>query len=232
MKRMQTIWTNLLNLFFPNVCRLCERPLIDGEDQICLFCLCDLPRTNFHKQTDNPVEQLFFGRNQIEYATAYFHYEKGGKVQHLIHSIKYHDNKELGSLLGKMIGQELLTDKSPICDIDLFIPVPLHRKRFKQRGYNQSEWIARGIASVWNKPIDTKHLMRADNSNTQTNKSVYDRWLNVCSIFKVNQPEDLVNKHILLIDDVITTGATISACAKALADIPGIRISVLTLAVA
>ena len=229
---MRTIWNNLLNLFFPNLCRLCKRQLIDGEEQICLFCLCDLPRTKYHKRKDNPVEQLFFGKNQIEYATAYLHYEKGGKVQRLIHSIKYHDNKELGLILGRHFAQELRTDGSPLCDVDVLIPVPLHRRRKRQRGYNQSEWIARGIASIWNKPIDTESLIRTSNSKTQTRKTVYDRWLNVSSIFQARQTEGLKDKHILLIDDVITTGATVSACAKALANIQGIRISILALSVA
>ena len=229
---MRTIWSNFLNLFFPNVCRLCKRPLIDGENQICLFCLCDLPRTNYHKQIDNPAEQLFFGKSQIEHATAYLYFEKGGKVQQLVHSIKYQDNKELGFILGRQMAQELVADASSLCDIDLMIPVPLHPKRMKLRGYNQAEWIARGIASVWGKPIDTNHLLRAENTQTQTRKTVYDRWENVHSMFKTNHPEALINKHILIIDDVITTGATLSACADALINIPDVRVSILALAIA
>lgn len=229
---MPTIWNNLLNLFFPNLCKVCEKPLIEGEEQICLGCLCDLPHTGYHKQANNPVEQLFIGKTPIEHATAYLHYEKGGKVQSLIHSLKYHDNKELGYLLGRQVARELLAAGSPICEADLLLPVPLHPRKKRKRGYNQSEWIAAGIRSVLNIPIDTDSLSRTAYTSTQTRKAIYDRWQNVCSIFKANQTESLKNKHILLVDDVITTGATISACIQALSDIPGIRISILALSIA
>ena len=121
---MPTTWNNLLNLFFPNLCKICKRPLVEGEEQICLKCLCDLPHTGYHQLVNNPVEQLFIGQNRIEYATAYLRYEKGGKVQSLIHSLKYHDNKELGYLLGRQIARELQADHSPICTVDLLIPFP------------------------------------------------------------------------------------------------------------
>ena len=131
---MPTTWNNLLNLFFPNLCKICKRPLVEGEEQICLKCLCDLPHTGYHQLVNNPVEQLFIGKNRIEYATAYLRYEKGGKVQSLIHSLKYHDNKELGYLLGRQIARELQADHSPICTVDLLIPVPLHpRKKTAKR---------------------------------------------------------------------------------------------------
>ncbi|WP_297903167.1 ComF family protein [uncultured Parabacteroides sp.] len=229
---MPTIWSNLLNLFFPNACKICGRPLIEGEEQICLECLCDLPHTGYHKQAGNPVEQLFTGKNKIEYATAYLRYEKGGKVQSLVHSLKYHENKELGYLLGRQIARELNADHSPICTADLIIPVPLHPRKKRKRGYNQSEWIASGIRSILEIPIDTQSLARVTPTSSQTHKTIYERWLNVYSIFNVVSSENLKNKHILLIDDVITTGATISACAQALSEIPGIRISVLALSVA
>lgn len=188
---MPTTWNNLLNLFFPNLCKICKRPLVEGEEQICLKCLCDLPHTGYHQQVNNPVEQLFIGKDRIEYATAYLRYEKGGKVQCLIHSLKYHDNKELGYLLGRQIARELQADHSPICTVDLLIPVPLHPRKKRQRGYNQSEWIASGIRSIWDIPIDTQSLARTTHTSTQTRKAIYDRWLNVCSIFNVIHPESL-----------------------------------------
>ena len=225
---MPTTWNNLLNLFFPNLCKICTRPRDEREDHICQICLCDLPHTGSEKL----VEQLFIGKDRIEFATAYLRYEKGGKVQCLIHSHKYHDNKELGYLLGRQRAREPQADHSPICTVDLLIPVPLHPRKKRQRGYNQSEWIASGIRSIWDIPIDTQSLARTTHTSTQTRKAIYDRRLNVCSIINVIHPESLKNKHILLIDDVITTGATISACAKALSGIPGIRISILALSVA
>ena len=167
---MPTTWNNLLNLFFPNLCKICKRPLVEGEEQICLKCLCDLPHTGYHQQANNPVEQLFIGKNRIEYATAYLRYEKGGKVQSLIHSLKYHDNKELGYLLGRQIARELQADHSPICTVDLLIPVPLHPRKKRQRGYNQSEWIASGIRSIWHIPIDTRSLARTTHTSTQTRR--------------------------------------------------------------
>ena len=170
---MPTTWNNLLNLFFPNLCKICKRPLVEGEEQICLKCLCDLPHTGYHQQVNNPVEQLFIGKDRIEYATAYLRYEKGGKVQCLIHSLKYHDNKELGYLLGRQIARELQADHSPICTVDLLIPVPLHPRKKRQRGYNQSEWIASGIRSIWDIPIDTQSLARTTHTSTQTRKAIY-----------------------------------------------------------
>lgn len=229
---MPRIWNNLLNLFFPNLCKVCKRPLVEGEEQICLKCLCDLPHTGYHKQANNPVEQLFIGKAPIEHATAYLRYEKGGKTQSLIHSLKYHDNKELGFLLGRQLARELKADHSPICAADLLLPVPLHPRKLRERGYNQSEWIASGIRSVLGIPVDTRSLVRSVHTNTQTRKDIYDRWLNVCSIFNITDPEALADKHVLLIDDVITTGATISACAQALSKVPGIRVSVLALSIA
>ena len=229
---MPTTWNNLLNLFFPNLCKICKRPLVEGEEQICLKCLCDLPHTGYHQLVNNPVEQLFIGKDRIEYATAYLRYEKGGKVQSLIHSLKYHDNKELGYLLGRQIARELQTDHSPICTVDLLIPVPLHPRKKRQRGYNQSEWIARGLNTLLKLPIDTTSLRRTKETETQTHKQTYDRWLNMQNIFSVVDREVLAGKHILLIDDVITTGSTIGACAEALLTIPGVRVSVLAIAMA
>lgn len=223
------ILNEILNLFFPNLCLICHRPLIKGERQICIKCLCDLPRTGFHKIKDNPVEQLYFGKFQIEHATAYLKYEKGGNVQKIVHSLKYHDNMEIGYILGREIALELKADDSPLCDVDLLLPVPLHKRKMRKRGYNQSECIAKGISSILNIPVDTNSLMRVANNDTQTHKSIYDRWINVSSIFKLVAPEALEGKHILLIDDVITTGATSLACVEELSRAKDTRISILSL---
>ena len=225
------ILNDLLNLFYPRLCLLCQRSLVEGEEHICLHCSNHLPYTHFTNMETNPVCLLLQGKTSFVAATALLHFTKGGSGQKLIHSSKYHGNKKLGYELGRMAATTY-RETGLFDTVDLLLPVPLHPKRMRQRGYNQSEWIASGIRSIWDIPIDTQSLARTTHTSTQTRKAIYDRWLNVCSIFNVIHPESLKNKHILLIDDVITTGATISACAKALSGIPGIRISILALSVA
>lgn len=228
---MPTIWNDLLHLFYPNLCAICKKPLVEGEEQICLECLYDLPHTRYHKQTNNPAEQRFAGKVRIEYGSAYLLFEKGGVTQCLIHALKYRDNKELGFLLGRQAGRELLADHSPLCQADLLIPIPLHPRKQRKRGYNQSEWIADGISSALGIPVRTDCVSRLIPNNSQVRLSIYERWLNTCSIFKTTLPEALENKHVILIDDVITTGATTTACAEALQVVPGIRISVFSLSI-
>lgn len=228
---MRKIFNDLLHLFFPKLCMLCQTPLVGGEEHICLKCLCDLPRTGHNFLEENPATYLFGGKVPVYHAAAFLHYEKGGHVQLLIHSLKYHDNREIGFRLGRMAGlryqKAILSDRP-----DLLLPVPLHPKKRKQRGYNQSEWIARGLNTLLKLPIDTTSLRRTKETETQTHKQTYDRWLNMQDIFSVVDREALTGKHILLIDDVITTGSTIGACAEALLTIPGVRVSVLAIAMA
>ena len=228
---MRKIFNDLLHLFFPKLCMLCQTPLVGGEDHICLKCLCDLPRTGHNFLEENPATYLFGGKVPVYHEAAFLHYEKGGHVQQLIHSLKYHDNREIGFRLGRMAGlryqKAILSDRP-----DLLLPVPLHPKKRKQRGYNQSEWIARGLNTLLKLPIDTTSLRRTKETETQTHKQTYDRWLNMQDIFSVVDREALAGKHILLIDDVITTGSTIGACAEALLTIPGVRVSVLAIAMA
>lgn len=228
---MRKIFNDLLHLFFPKLCMLCQTPLVGGEEHICLKCLCDLPRTGHNFLEENPATYLFGGKVPVYHAAAFLHYEKGGHVQLLIHSLKYHDNREIGFRLGRMAGlryqKAILSDRP-----DLLLPVPLHPKKRKQRGYNQSEWIARGLNTLLKLPIDTTSLRRTKETETQTHKQTYDRWLNMQDIFSVVDSEALAGKHILLIDDVITTGSTIGACAEALLTIPGVRVSVLAIAMA
>lgn len=229
---MTTIWTDLLHLFYPNLCRLCGAPLIAGETQICLRCLADLPHTHYHRQANNPVEQRFTGKIPYQYASAFLHYEKGGAVQHLIHSLKYHENREIGYWLGRLAAQELLKDNSPLCHTDLLVPVPLHPRKEKKRGYNQAAEIARGLHAIWHTPIGEKALSRTRFTDTQTRRSVYDRWENVQEIFTAADSRLLENKHILIVDDVITTGSTLAAAAAAALAIPGTTVSLFSIAVA
>jgi len=229
---MKKLWNDLLNLFYPNLCKLCRRLLIDGENQICISCLCNLPRTGFHKEEDNPVRQLLQDREKLTTASAFLYYEKGGKVQQLIHSIKYYDNKELGYLLGRQAALELKAADHPLSYADILLPLPLYYRKERQRGYNQSEWIAKGIQSVWETPVLNNAVKRIIHTESQTSKISYNRWLNVKNIFSVVNPEPLSGKHILLIDDVVTSGSTAGACIDTLSAIADIRISFFSLSIA
>lgn len=225
-----TIWNNFINLFYPNLCLLCEKPLVEHEQQLCLHCLYDLPRANYHKRPDNPMLKLYAGIPQLQNAAGFLIYEKEGKVQSLIHSFKYRDNKQLAKQLGRIAACELETNNF-FNNIDLLVPVPLHPKKERKRGYNQSEWIARGIASLINKPIISDILLRTTHTKTQTSKQRYERHLNVEKIFSLRNAEPLEHKHILLIDDVITTGATSLSCIDALVNIPNISMSLFALSI-
>jgi ComF family protein len=189
-----------------------------------------MPRTAFHQDSENAVSKLFWGRVDIQFATSYYYYAKGSRYQKLIHKIKYKGEKELGQELGRLFGLELRN--SPLADVDIIIPVPLHIVRQRKRGYNQSEWIAKGIASSLNKPIDTSSVERVSFSSTQTRKSRYARWENVEGIFSLKIHESIIGKHVLIIDDVVTTGSTLEACAVEVLKAKGTKVSIATLAIA
>ncbi|WP_298551922.1 ComF family protein [uncultured Parabacteroides sp.] len=225
------ILNDLLNLFYSRLCLLCQTPLVKGEEHICLHCSNHLPYTHFTDMETNPVCRLFEGKVSFVAATALLHFTKGGSGQKLIHSLKYHGNKKLGYELGRMAATAY-RETGLFDTVDLLLPVPLHPKRMRQRGYNQSEWIARGIQSVIGIPVDTSSLSRIKKTESQTRKQIFERSENVEDIFRLSNADALKNKHVLLLDDVITTGSTISACAKAMKAISGIRISILGIAVA
>ena len=177
------------------------------------------------------MARMFYGRVRLKAVTACFFFSKEGKVQHLIHELKYKGNADAGIFLGQELGKNL-KDAPLFQSIDYLIPVPLHPKREKERGYNQSLVIARGISEVTGIPIDENYLVRSVNTTTQTHKSKEERWKNVKDIFEVRHPEQLEGKYVLLIDDVLTTGATLEACALKLSAIKGITISCATAACA
>lgn len=229
---IRKIWIDLLNLFYPNLCILCENPLVEGEEQVCSKCLNHLPFTQFQSKPGNPVECLLIDRIKVTHATAYLHFEQGSSVQKLIHSIKYYGKKELGFLFGKLAAVELQATDSPLCQAEIIIPIPLHRRKQRKRGYNQSEWIAQGMASVLNIPVSATAVQRDKMTESQTQKTGYNRWENVRDIFSVTDPSSIEGKHILLVDDVITSGSTAVACIDALSEIEGIQISFFTLSIA
>ena len=225
-------WFNsILNLFYPRVCAACGETLLKDETTVCLKCRYLLPKTGYEQNRDNPLAQSFYGRVPFHAVSSCFFFSKDGKVQHLIHELKYKGNKEAGVFLGQQLG-ETLKDAPLFQGIDYLIPVPLHPKREKQRGYNQSLMICQGIQEVMGIPIGDKYLVRAVYTETQTHKTAEERFKNVKDIFEVRFAEELKDKHVLLVDDVLTTGATLESCAHQLGNIPGITISAATAACA
>lgn len=223
---MKKLLSDFLSLIFPEVCPGCNQPLVSGESILCISCEMDLPIINRAPQ----IENIFSGRVNLSAIRVYLKFYSEGITQHLLHEIKYNGNKDLGQHLG----EELMNfgDNTEVFqDVDLVIPVPLHQTKLKQRGYNQSLLLAEGMAKVLNKPVNTSSIVRMHKSDTQTRKNRAERWENVSGIFEaVNK--DLEGKHVLLVDDVLTTGATLEACAQA-ALASGCRsISVAALAVA
>jgi ComF family protein len=231
MNKITRGYNNLLELFFPSLCVTCENRLVAQEKFLCIECWHDLPVTNFHRYPENRVEQLFWGRVKIEFATAFFSFKKGSNYQHLIHFIKYKGMKELGFETGRRFGISMM-ESADFNSVDVIVPVPLHPKKQKARGYNQSEWIAKGISESMNKKISINNLQRNLHTSTQTRKNRYERWENVENIFEIVSPGEFENKHILLIDDVVTTGSTLESCALQLLQIENVRVSIATLAFA
>lgn len=230
---MTTIWTDLLRLFYPEQCRVCRRPLVEGEEQICLSCLCNLPYADRIQGISVRAEQLFSGKIPFREAFAFLEYKKESSVQQLIHALKYHDDKRLGYLLGRMAALDLQRTGSRMSQADLLLPVPLHPRKKRERGYNQAEWIARGLQSVWGLPVETEALHRTRYTQTQTLRATEDsRRENVAGAFAVREPARLQDRHVLLVDDVITTGSTLEACARAVLSVPGSSVSLFSLGIA
>ena len=231
MKLAQTYLADFTALLFPQLCPACGESLMAGEHIICTDCRFNLPFTNFHLQPDNIVARQFWGKVNLEAAYALYYFAKGGKVQNLMHHFKYKGMQQIGVLLGNIAGAQLV--KNDIFKtVDVIIPVPLHKKRLKQRGYNQSTCFADGLAQKLNAVVDESSLIRPRATETQTHKSRFSRFENMQEVFAVINPEKLINKHVLLVDDVITTGSTLEACAVQLLKIEGLKLSIATIAYA
>jgi len=228
---MKNMLSNFISLLYPDLCLICGESLMKSEHQICLSCLNKIPKTNFHLKKDNPVEKRFWGKVPIFRGTSYFYFQKGSPFQKLLHELKYRDNKEIGIIMGKYAATELL-DSEDFLSVDVIVPVPLHPKKYVKRGYNQSDCICKGLSEILNKPVDTYNLKRIRENTTQTKKSVYERYENTEGLFQVTDLTLFSGKHLLLVDDVLTTGSTIEACIQALLMVPDVKISIFTLAVA
>lgn len=225
------IWTDFIALIYPRNCITCGNSLYKHENYVCNHCYLTLPKSNFHREENNELERVFTGRVPVDKAGSYYLFEKSGKVQKLLHDIKYKGNKAFAEQLGVWYAQSL-KDCNEIAKADVIIPVPLHPKKQKQRGFNQSEEFAKGLSKEFGIEIDTNNLFRNQFTETQTRKKKFERWENVKDKFELKDPAALQNKTVVLVDDVITTGATIDACYEALKNIPGIKVSVLSLAYA
>jgi ComF family protein len=223
------LFDDLISLFYPRLCAGCNSPLIKGEEVLCLKCLADLPRTNYHLYEENPVYQIFIGRANIALATSFCRFDKGGRLQHLLHQLKYKGNREVGRKMGFLFGFDLIQNLL-YQDIDAIIPVPLHPRKEKKRGFNQSVEICKGLSESMKRPLILGNLIRQVDTSSQTRKGRFERWENVSGIFRIKNGSLLSGKHLLLVDDVVTTGATLEACCAALLEITGVKVSIATLA--
>jgi ComF family protein len=206
---------DFVTLFFPNHCLGCSNSLFKGEEILCTRCILDLPKTGYHEQIENTIKSRLIGRIPLMYAMAFLKFRKTGVVQHLLHQLKYNNHPEVGVRLGKLYGKDLV-DAGFENKFDRIIPVPLHKSRKRRRGYNQSEKFAEGLSHQLQIPCDENIVERTVKTTTQTRKTKIERWENVKDVFQVKQPEKIIGKRILLVDDVITTGATLEACGQQL----------------
>ncbi|MDR1680666.1 MAG: ComF family protein [Prevotellaceae bacterium] len=226
-----SILRHLWRLIYPKLCEACDEQLGVHERIICSSCLYHLPRTGYWNEPGNPIEQLFWERVQVEHACALFFFKQGNRYRRLLYKLKYEGHREIGIRLGELLGEEL--KKAPSYQaIEVIVPVPLHPKKQYQRGYNQSELIAEGIAKVTGWKVNTTALSRRINTDTQIRKSQWERLGNVSNAFHLNSPDAMKDKHILLIDDVLTTGATLEACAVELQKATGCKINIAVIAFA
>jgi competence protein ComFC len=219
------LFSDFIELFYPNVCLACSEKLLKGEEVLCYACRRELPMREYWTEADNPMAKRFWGRIELQGAAALFKFQKDGDVQQLLHQLKYYGRQDAGEFIGKMIGGLILQPGSVIKDVDIIVPVPLHWKRMRSRGYNQCDPIAKAISETIQVPWTYSALERLQENITQTGKNRFDRWYNVAEIFSVKDPEQLKNKHVLLVDDVMTTGATAEACLQKIAAVEGVRVS-------
>jgi ComF family protein len=219
----------LLHLFLPHQCAGCGSDIISNEQVLCMHCISRLPLTHFHMHANNPIEKIFWGRIPVTHAASFLYFSKDSLLQRIVHQIKYKGNKELGLFIGHKMGEALL-QANRFHDIDVLVPLPLFAARERKRGYNQAFILCQGMANVLQLPVLKNAIRRHTFSETQTHKNRIERWLNMQGKFELQEPEAIAGKHILLVDDVITTGATLEACAQELLTAAHTRVSIMTMA--
>ena len=221
---------SLLHFLFPHTCCGCGTDILPEDSTLCLHCLHALPETCFEWHPSNPAEKMFWGRLPLQSAGATYYFTKESLVQHLMHQLKYKGNKELGIQLGMLMGDAL--KKSGRFPADALIPLPLFPAKEKRRGYNQATVLCEGISATMHIPVWDQVVKRPEHTETQTQKGRVERWKNMEGKFIVQDPALLQNKRLLLVDDVVTTGATLEACGAELLKIPGVQLSIATLCIA
>ncbi len=231
MKMAGSYLHDFVALIFPELCQACGNSLVGNEALICTGCTYDLPFTNFHNQPDNVVARQLWGRINFNQIYVMLYFTKGGKVQQMMHQFKYRNMPQIGNKLGQIAGGQLAGHHS-YQTIDFILPVPLHPKKLKERGYNQSTRFAEGLSDKLNIPVDSENLIRIKHTESQTLKARFSRYENMKDVFKIQNPELFINKHVLLVDDIITTGSTIEACGLELLKIPGLTLSIAAIAYA
>lgn len=219
------------HLFYPHLCEGCSKQLVGNEQVLCISCEVQLPETHNYNIPDNETGLRFAGRVAYKYAATYAYFTDEGLLQHLLHGLKYQGKQETGTYLGAKFGQNL-RNAGWIKKIDAIIPVPLHPDKLAKRGFNQSVLIAEGIAAATGVPVLAKALERTRNTESQTRKTRSERVENMAGAFRIADKEAITGKHILLIDDVLTTGATLEACALELIKESGVQISIATIGIA
>ena len=222
---------NLLNLFFPEVCEACNNVLTDNESIICISCRHQLPITDFHLDDSEIVKKILYGRVKLENATALLHFSKKGIVQQILHNLKYRGHQRISGVFGKWLGGELKTMESYM-DVDVVVPVPLYKTKLQKRGYNQVEQFGKEIAKALHADFNDDVLIKTKSTKTKVFEGRLSRWNEDRTVFSISENRSLEGKHILLVDDIITTGATVEACAIELLKINNIKLSLATMAIA
>lgn len=228
-KTLKTFGNDLVQFFYPHLCAGCGNDLQDQNQSVCLSCYTSLPETGFASAPNNPIEKIFYGRLEVQEAMSSYYFTKQSALQNLIHSLKYRNNQEAGLQLGKWMGVHL-QQSNRFKTIDYLIPLPLFPDKQKKRGYNQAAVLCNGLSQTTGIPVKEDWVVRKRYTDTQTKKGRNERWMNVDGSFEINHLNELDGKHVLLVDDVITTGATIEACGAAIVEMPGTKLSIATLA--
>jgi len=230
MLSIKEIKESVVHLFFPHVCTGCGNDILSKDSTLCMRCIDAMPETNFEIHPDNPVEKMYWGRLPLTSGTAQFYFTKESLMQHLMHQFKYKNNRDLGLQLGRLMGDQI--QKAGRIKADALIPLPLFPIKEKRRGYNQAMLLCLGMAEAMHIPVIDNAIIRPQHTETQTKKGRIERWKNMEGKFVLNDPVAVANKHLLLVDDIVTTGATLEACGNELLKADNVKLSIACLCVA